>query len=37
VGVREYDGQLIAVIAVDGAGEAGRHRHRDAVAASIPL
>lgn len=37
VGVREYDGQLIAVIAVDGAGEAGRHRHRDAIAASIPL
>ncbi len=37
VGVREYDGQLIAVIAVDGTGEAGRHRHRDALAASIPL
>jgi type VII secretion protein EccE len=36
VGIREYDGQLIAVIAVDGAGEAGRHRHRDAVA-TIPL
>jgi type VII secretion protein EccE len=37
VGVREYDGQLIAVIAVDGAGEAGRHRHRDAFATTIPL
>jgi type VII secretion protein EccE len=37
VGIREYDGQLIAVIAVDGAGEAGRHRHRDALTASIPL
>ena len=37
VGVREHDGKLISVIAVDGAGEAGRHRHRDALAASIPL
>ncbi len=37
VGIREYDGQLIAVIAVDGAGEAGRHRHRDALATTIPL
>jgi type VII secretion protein EccE len=37
VGVREYDGQLIAVIAVDGAGEAGRHRHRDALTTTIPL
>ena len=37
VGVREYDGQLIAVIAVEGAGEAGRHRHRDALATTIPL
>ena len=37
VGVREYNGQLIAVIAVDGAGEAGRHRHRDEVATTIPL
>jgi type VII secretion protein EccE len=36
VGIREYDGQLIAVIAVDGSGEAGRHRHRDSVA-TIPL
>jgi type VII secretion protein EccE len=36
VGIREHDGQLIAVIAVDGAGEAGRHRHRD-TAATIPL
>ena len=37
VGVREYDGQLIGVIAVDGAGDAasaGRHRHRDALPAS---
>jgi type VII secretion protein EccE len=39
VGVREYNGQLIAVIAVDSAGEAasGRHRHRDAAPASMPL
>jgi len=39
VGVREYDGQLIAVIAVDSAGEAasGRHRHRDVAPASMPL
>ena len=37
VGVREYNGQLIAVIAVDGAGEAGRHRHRDELATTIPL
>jgi ESX secretion system protein EccE len=37
VGIREYDGQLIAVIAVDGSGEAGRHRHRDGVTTSIPL
>jgi type VII secretion protein EccE len=40
VGVREYDGQLIAVIAVEGAGEAssaGRHRHRDAAPAAMPL
>jgi ESX secretion system protein EccE len=36
VGIREYDGQLIAVIAVDGSGEAGRHRHRDSIA-TIPL
>jgi type VII secretion protein EccE len=37
VGIREYDQQLIAVIAVDGSGEAGRHRHRDGVTTSIPL
>lgn len=40
VGVREYDGQLIGVIAVEGAGDAasaGRHRHRDALPASMPL
>jgi type VII secretion protein EccE len=37
VGIREYDEQLIAVIAVDGSGEAGRHRHRDGVTTSIPL
>jgi type VII secretion protein EccE len=37
VGIREYDGQLIAVIAVDGTGEAGRHRHRDGLTTSIPL
>jgi type VII secretion protein EccE len=39
VGVREYDGQLIAVIAVEGVGEAssGRHGHRDALPPSMPL
>jgi ESX secretion system protein EccE len=41
VGVREYDGQLIGVIAVESAGDAsaaaGRHRHRDALPASMPL
>jgi type VII secretion protein EccE len=39
VGVREYDGQLIAVIAVEGVGEApsGRHRHQDALPSSMPL
>jgi type VII secretion protein EccE len=40
VGVREYDGQLIGVIAVDSTAEAasaGRHRHRDALPASMPL
>jgi type VII secretion protein EccE len=37
VGIREYDSQLIAVIAVDGAGEAGRHRNRDGLSTSIPL
>jgi type VII secretion protein EccE len=39
VGVREYDGQLITVIAVEGVADAssGRHRHRDAVSPSMPL
>jgi type VII secretion protein EccE len=39
VGVREYDGQLVGVISVEGTGEAapGRHRHRDALPAAIPL
>jgi type VII secretion protein EccE len=37
VGVREYDGKLIAVIAVDGAGEVGRHRHREALSTTIPV
>jgi type VII secretion protein EccE len=39
VGVREYDGQLIAVIAVEGTGEAaaGRHRHRDLLPPGMPL
>jgi type VII secretion protein EccE len=39
VGVREYDGQLIAVIAVEGVADtsSGRHRHRDAAPPSMPL
>ncbi len=39
VGVREYAGQLIAVIAVDGVGDvaSGRHRHRDALPTTMPL
>ena len=39
VGIREYDGQLIGVIAVESTGEvaAGRHRHRDALPTSMPL
>jgi type VII secretion protein EccE len=39
VGVREYDGQLVGVIAVEGAMEApsGRHRHHDALPATMPL
>jgi len=37
VGVREHDGKLIAVIAVDGAGEVGRHRHREALSTTIPV
>ncbi len=37
--MREYDGQLVAVIAVDGAGEAasGRHRHREVSGTTIPV
>jgi type VII secretion protein EccE len=39
VGVREYDGQLVGVIAVEGAVDvpSGRHRHRDALPATMPL
>ncbi|MBO0884797.1 MAG: type VII secretion protein EccE, partial [Mycobacterium sp.] len=39
VGVREHDGQLVTVIAVDGRGElpSGRHRPRDVSAATMPL
>ncbi|MGO9033119.1 type VII secretion protein EccE [Mycobacterium sp.] len=39
VGVREYDGQLIAVIAVEGVADAssGRHRHRATALPSMPL
>lgn len=39
VGVREHDGQLIAVIAVEGAVDtpSGRHGHRDAAPATMPL
>jgi type VII secretion protein EccE len=39
VGVREYDGQLIAVIAVEGVADAssGRHRHRVTAPPSMPL
>ncbi len=39
VGLREYDGQLVGVIAVDGAVEtvSARHRHRDAAPATMPL
>ncbi len=39
VGVREYDGQLVGVIAVEGAVDvpSGRHRHRDALQATMPL
>ena len=39
VGVREHDGQLVGVIEVDGAVEtpSGRHRHRDALPATMPL
>jgi type VII secretion protein EccE len=39
VGMREHDGQLVTVIAVDGLGElpSGRHRPRDVSAATMPL
>lgn len=37
VGIREHDGQLIAVVSVDGPGEAGRHRHREGMSTNIPL
>jgi type VII secretion protein EccE len=39
VGVREYDGQLVGVIAIEGAVDvpSGRHRHRDALPATMPL
>jgi type VII secretion protein EccE len=39
VGVREYDGQLVGVIAVEGAVDApsGRHGNRDALPATMPL
>lgn len=37
VGIREHEGQLITVIAVDGVGEVGRHRHRDGLPVTIPL
>jgi type VII secretion protein EccE len=39
VGVREYEGRLVAVIAVDGPGEvlSGRYRNREVSAATIPL
>jgi len=39
VGLREYDGQLVALIAVEGVGESpsGRHRHRDLLPTSMPL
>ncbi|UQX09919.1 type VII secretion protein EccE [Candidatus Mycobacterium methanotrophicum] len=39
VGVREYDGRLIAVIGVEGAVDtaSGRHGHRDTLPATMPL
>jgi type VII secretion protein EccE len=39
VGIREYDGKLVAVIAVEGAVDApsGRHGHRDTLPATMPL
>lgn len=39
VGVREYDGRLVAVVEVEGAPEtaAGRHRHHETSAGILPL
>jgi type VII secretion protein EccE len=39
VGIREYDGQLVAVVAVDGQDEAasGRHRNREAAQGWLPV
>jgi type VII secretion protein EccE len=38
VGVREYRGQLVSVIAVDGEEDvSGRHRHRTAPTATLPV
>jgi type VII secretion protein EccE len=39
VGVREYDGQLVGVIAIEGSvdPQSGRHRHRDALPMTMPL
>jgi type VII secretion protein EccE len=39
VGVREYQGRLVAVIAVDGGEEEapGRHRHRTSPSAAVPV
>jgi type VII secretion protein EccE len=39
VGVREYQGRLVAVIAVDGGDEdvAGRHRHRTSPSSTLPV
>jgi len=39
VGVREYQGRLVAVIAVDGGDEeaSGRHRHRTSPSAALPV
>ncbi len=38
VGVREYQGRLVSVIAIEGSDdEAGRHRHRANSSASVPV
>jgi type VII secretion protein EccE len=39
VGIREYDGLLVGVIAVEATSDAssGRHRHRDALPTALPL